>query len=389
MSGEPLLRKPKIITDFEKEIEALHQKRKANQKKTATGASIAAALFAILIAIGCISESKASSVETQRNSPSDSYISEAILPDRTDVDSSETKLSNSYETPANTVESTRPAAESSSTVTLSSIPAYSGNPYVAVNDNIPYFTEQDYTTGSYEYYSDLDSLRRCGVCVASIGRDLMPTEERGSIGSVKPTGWHTVKYDNVDGKYLYNRCHLIGYQLSGENADTRNLITGTRYLNIQGMLPFENMVADYVKETGNHVLYRATPIFDGSNLLANGVLLEGFSVEDRGDGICFNVFCYNVQPGISIDYASGDSSSSSSAQTETAATEPSDQTEQTNTQTTQSVEATYILNTNTKKFHLPGCSSVSQMKESNKQPYSGSRDSLILQGYKPCKRCNP
>lgn len=156
----------------------------------------------------------------------------------------------------------------------SEIPAYSGSPYVVINNNIPYFTESDYTTSSYEYYSDLDSLGRCGVCVASIGKDLMPTEERGSIGSVKPTGWHTVKYDNVDGKYLYNRCHLIGYQLSGENANTKNLITGTRYLNIQGMLPFENMVADYVKETGNHILYRSTPIFEGNNLLASGVLLE-------------------------------------------------------------------------------------------------------------------
>lgn len=411
-------KKPKTVTDFEKEIEALHQKKKlskrnaaklneyerqlsdlkaaeaveqekkAKQKKIATFASIAvAAFFAIVVTIGCITESNAPPIETQADSPSDSYVSEAILPDSTDVNSSETKPSDSYETSTNTVESTRPAAESSSTVTLSSIPAYSGSPYVAVNNNIPYFTEQDYTTSSYEYYSDLDSLGRCGVCVASIGKDLMPTEERDSIGSVKPTGWHTVKYDNVDGKYLYNRCHLIGYQLSGENANTRNLITGTRYLNIQGMLPFENMVADYVKETGNHVLYRATPIFDGSNLLASGVLLEGFSVEDKGDGICFNVFCYNVQPGISIDYASGNSSSSSSTQTETDGS--SRQNEQTTPKTSQSVEATYILNTNTKKFHLPGCSSVNQMNESNKQTYSGSRDSLISQGYDPCKRCNP
>lgn len=189
-----------------------------------------------------------------------------------------------------------------------SVPAYSQKPYAVINNNIPYFTEADYTTESYEYYSKLDSLGRCGVCMASIGRDLMPSEERGPIGKVRPSGWHTIKYDNIDGNYLYNRCHLIGYQLTGENANTANLITGTRYLNVQGMLPFEDMTADYIKETGNHVLYRATPVFDGDNLVANGVLLEGYSVEDNGDGICFNVFCYNVQPGIEIDYATGDSS---------------------------------------------------------------------------------
>ena len=194
------------------------------------------------------------------------------------------------------------------TFSLDSVPAYSQKPYAVINNNIPYFTEADYTTESYEYYSKLDSLGRCGVCIASIGRDLMPSEERGPIGKVRPSGWHTIKYDNIDGNYLYNRCHLIGYQLTGENANTANLITGTRYLNVQGMLPFEDMTADYIKETGNHVLYRATPVFDGDNLVADGVLLEGYSVEDNGAGICFNVFCYNVQPGIEIDYATGDSS---------------------------------------------------------------------------------
>lgn len=194
------------------------------------------------------------------------------------------------------------------TFSLDSVPAYSQKAYAVINNNIPYFTEADYTTESYEYYSNLDSLGRCGVCIASIGRDLMPSEERGPIGKVRPSGWHTIKYDNIDGNYLYNRCHLIAYQLTGENANTENLITGTRYLNVQGMLPFEDMTADYIKETGNHVLYRATPVFDGDNLVANGVLLEGYSVEDNGAGICFNVFCYNVQPGIEIDYATGDSS---------------------------------------------------------------------------------
>lgn len=190
---------------------------------------------------------------------------------------------------------------------INSIPAYSGNPYVTVNNNIPYFTEADYTTVSFETYSPLDSLGRCGVAYANIGIDLMPTEERGSIGSVKPSGWHTIKYEIVDGKYLYNRCHLIGYQLSAENANERNLITGTRSLNVDAMLDFENMVADYVQATNNHVLYRVTPVFEGDNLLATGVLMEGLSVEDNGSGICFNVFCYNEQPGIIIDHSNGDS----------------------------------------------------------------------------------
>lgn len=191
-------------------------------------------------------------------------------------------------------------------ISLDDIPAYSGEAYVAVNGNQPFFTEADYTTISYETYSPLDSLGRCGAAEANVGQNLMPTEKRGNIGSVKPTGWHTSKYDFVDGQNLYNRCHLIGYQLAAENANKQNLITGTRYLNVTGMLPFENMVADYVKETDNHVLYRVTPIFDGTDLVARGVLMEAWSVEDNGEGICFNVYCYNVQPGVEIDYATGD-----------------------------------------------------------------------------------
>lgn len=187
------------------------------------------------------------------------------------------------------------------------VPEFLNTPHIILNNNQPEFTESDYTTTSYEKYSELDSLNRCGAAIACIGLDIMPTEERGSIGQIKPTGWHTVKYDIVDGKYLYNRCHLIGYQLTGENANEKNLITGTRYLNVEGMLPFENMVADYVKETGNHVLYRVTPIFDGDNLVARGVQMEAWSVEDDGEGICFNVYCYNNQPSIEIDYATGES----------------------------------------------------------------------------------
>ena len=192
-------------------------------------------------------------------------------------------------------------------IPVEEIPAYSGAAYIAVNGNLPFFREEEYTVESYEFYSELDELGRCGVTMACIGTDLMPTEERGEIGSVKPTGWQSVKYDIVDGKYLYNRCHLIGFQLAGENANRKNLITGTRYLNIEGMLPFENLVADYVSETGNHVLYRVTPIFEGDDLVAEGVLLEGWSVEDQGEEVCFCVYAYNVQPGIVIDYATGES----------------------------------------------------------------------------------
>ena len=198
---------------------------------------------------------------------------------------------------------TRPPA----VVSEEDIPAYFGEPYVVLQNNQPSFSPEDLTLEPFEQYSELDVLGRCGTAYANICPEIMPTEPRGVIGQVKPSGWHTVKYDCVDGKYLYNRCHLIGYQLAGENANVQNLITGTRYLNVEGMLPFENLVAGYVEETGNHVLYRATPVFEGANLLASGVKLEAFSVEDGGEGICFNVYIYNVQPGISIDYATGES----------------------------------------------------------------------------------
>lgn len=275
--------------------------------------------------------------------------------------------------------------EESTTFDLSSIPKYSGSPYVAVNDNNPYFTKSDYTTKSFENYATLDSLGRCGVAYANIGKEIMPTEERGSIGMVKPSGWHSIRYENVEGKYLYNRCHLIGYQLSAENANTSNLITGTRYLNIQGMLPFENMVADYVKATNNHVLYRVTPIFEGDNLLASGVLMEGYSVEDNGDGICYNVYCYNVQPGIKIDYTTGDSEAEDGSAPYGSSAVVNKPTQQNNN----SSSTTYIANKNTKKFHYPTCSSVGQMKESNKKYLNCSRDQAIQQGYDPCGRCCP
>ena len=295
-----------------------------------------------------------------------------------------------------------PTGESTSAFSLREIPAYSGTPYTEVNGNKPYFTEADLTTQSFETYSELDSLGRCGVAYANVGQDLMPTEPRGEIGAVKPTGWHLVKYDNVDGKYLYNRCHLIAYMLAAENANPQNLITGTRYLNVQGMLPFETKVCDYVKNTGNHVLYRVTPIFDGDNLLADGVLMEAYSVEDAGEGICFCVFAYNVQPGIGIDYATGDNwaegsgtyqSTAASVMVETPAPQPeTDTTVQTSPESSAPQETqgiTYVLNTNTMKFHYPTCSSVDDMKEKNKQIYTGSREDVINMGYVPCKRCNP
>lgn len=190
---------------------------------------------------------------------------------------------------------------------LENIPEYSGEPYVVINNNRPEFDEKDYTTKAFEEYSNLDYLGRCGVAYANIGVETMPTEERESISQVKPTGWVNAKYDIVDGKYLYNRCHLIGFQLTAENANEKNLITGTRYMNVEGMLLFENQVADYIKEIENHVLYRVTPIFEGDNLVASGVQIEAESVEDEGEGICFNVYVYNVQPGVTIDYSTGKS----------------------------------------------------------------------------------
>lgn len=247
-------------------------------------------------------------------------------------------------------------------------------PYVMLNGGIPQFSDSDKTTVSFERYSELDALGRCKTAYACIGRDIMPTEKRGSIGQVRPSGWHTVKYDFIDGKYLYNRCHLIGYQLSGENANERNLITGTRYLNVEGMLPFENMVADYVKETGNHVLYRVTPVFENSELVARGVTIEALSVEDGGDGICFNVYVYNIQPGVIIDYSNGTSKAES---------------ENSGGKVQTSAAADYILNTSSKKFHKPDCSGTAKISEKNRQNFHGTRDELINSGYSPCKNCNP
>lgn len=261
------------------------------------------------------------------------------------------------------------AGPGSSSVSITDIPEYDGNPYVVINGNEPDFTEDDMTTESFEIYSELDSLGRCRTAYANIGQDLMPTEERGSIGQVKPTGWQTVKYDSVDGKYLYNRCHLIGYQLTAENANEKNLITGTRYMNVEGMLPFENLVADYVKETGDHVLYRVDPIFEGDDLLAKGVQMEAYSVEDEGDGVCFNVFVYNVQPGIDIDYATG---ISSQGEDRVSGAEEG--------------QEEIRGNSRSKIYHCPGQAAYEEMADSKNLVIFRSEQEAVDAGYRKAKR---
>ena len=294
-------------------------------------------------------------------------------------------------------------------VSLDAIPAYDGKAYVAVNNNEPFFTDSDMTITAFENYSDLDSLGRCGVAYANICKEIMPTEKRGKIGMIKPSGWHTVKYDVIKDRYLYNRCHLIGYQLAGENANPKNLITGTRYLNVEGMLPFENLVADYVNNTGNHVLYRVTPMFSGSNLVANGVLIEAKSVEDNGGGILFNVYCYNVQPGIGINYENGDSwldgttpqnegsqnsagsvagasagESGSSSSTTGSAASGSDSSAAENSVSDSSNSETMVHITATgKKYHRAGCRTL------KKSDTEVTLDEAKSMGLSPCGICNP
>lgn len=263
--------------------------------------------------------------------------------------------------------------------------------YKVLNDNVPYFTDAEkQTTTAYEKYAELDSLGRCGAAEACVGRELMPKagEERESISSVTPSGWEQAKYDTklIEGGYLYNRAHLIGWQLTAENANERNLITGTRYFNVDGMLPFENMVADYVKETSNHVMYRVTPDFEGSNLVATGVTMEAWSVEDNGEGLQFCVYVYNFQPGILINYATGESRLDDGAEIPDNSTEEG---EKSDTDADEGTKKTYILNTSSKKFHNPDCSGAKTIKEENKQTYTGSRDDLITEGYSPCGTCKP
>lgn len=246
---------------------------------------------------------------------------------------------------------------------------YSGDLYTVINANEPNFTQEDLESDPFEYYSELDALRRCGYAMACLSKELMPTQERSAIGHIKPSGWQTVKYEFVDGKYLYNRCHLIGFQLAGENDNEKNLITGTRTFNVSGMLPFENMVADYIKETGNRVLYRVTPVYDGNDLVAKGVTMEAKSVEDNGEGICFHVYVFNAEPGVEINYATGDSH----ARKVTGADDQAD----------------FVLNTSSKRIHKPDCKDAQTMKAENREEVTISRKLLIEQGYRPCGSCNP
>lgn len=280
-------------------------------------------------------------------------------------------------------------SSSNASATISDIPAYSGKAYIEINENKPNFSASDLTTTSFEKYSPLDELGRCGVAFANVGTDIMPTSERESISSVKPTGWQTVKYDSISGKYLYNRCHLIGFQLTAENANELNLITGTRYLNVDGMLPFENMVADYVKETNNHVLYRVTPVFEGNDLVAKGVQIEAMSVEDNGEGIEFNVFIYNVQPGITIDYSTGNSALGENTiiDGDSLNSNTSNQSDENTSSQPSSTEATIIRgNSKSKIYHCPGQRDYENMVDSEYLVTFNSENEAIEAGYRKAKR---
>jgi len=290
--------------------------------------------------------------------------------------------------------------------TLAMVPEYSGIAYADINDDVPFFKEEELTAEPFQEYWPLDELGRCTGAFACIGPELLPSEVRESASSIEPTGWQSVQYENIDGGYLYNRCHLIGYQLTGQSANEKNLITGTRYMNMEGMLPFENSVRMYVEGTGNHVLYRVRPYYNGEDLLAAGVLMEAKSIEDPQVQFC--AFCYNVQPGIEIDYATGFSAASKEEESDEIMPIVSDPDSEESEPATRSAEddavideneeeaseeepaeITYIMNTNTKRFHKPYCSSVKDMKDKNKRETTLSREEIIRQGYKPCKRCNP
>jgi DNA-entry nuclease len=276
-------------------------------------------------------------------------------------------------------------------ISLDEIPEYNRSATVKINGGDPFFEENEITEDAFESYSPLDALGRCGVAFACIGIEIMPTEDRGEIASITPTGWeyggisNNNTYDFIENGYVYNRCHLIGFQLAGENDNERNLITGTRYLNIEGMLPYENMVADYVEKTGNHVMYRVTPIFSGLDYVARGVLMEAYSVEDNGRGICFCVYAYNVQPGVSIDYFTGVNAKNGESLPEI----NDENDDRLNGGATDGEVCDYILNTNTKKFHYAGKSCAPKSDSKNYKEYSGTRDDLINEGYAPCGTCKP
>lgn len=338
-----------------------HNNRKAIRKiGQLTARRIKVITFLLVVAIGL-------AVGLNEKNADRSNNGNAIIESKTDENNTGPLTSN-REGNRNDEDNAAPIKPVSATdFDVTHIPSYSSAPYIEINCNVPFFSDDDIAKAykSFEYYSPLDELGRCGMAVASVGVDLMPTAERGDIGMIRPTGWHTVRYDEiVEGKYLYNRCHLIGYQLCGENSNIENLITGTRELNTIGMLPFEDMIADYVQETRNHVLYRVTPMFEGENLLATGVLMEACSVEDGGETVRFNVFCYNSQPGISIDYLDGSSKIIADKEPQLSKSENPPPTQA--VESTQANEQTYILNKNTKRFHYPWCASVDNMAEKTK-----------------------
>ena len=273
---------------------------------------------------------------------------------------------------------------------LKDIPKYKvvKAPFVRVNGNKPTFTKKEIKRKSYQKFSKLDSLGRCGVAIASIGRDIMPKRKRTSISSVYPSGWHTYRYANVAGRYLYNRCHLIGHQLTGQNANAKNLITGTRYMNVDGMLPFEDEVANCVKYLNKHVMYRVRPIYKGKNLVASGVQMEAYSVEDKGGSCSFNVYCYNVQPGVKINYKTGTSKGKGKI-SGGYSSKKTYKKKYYNKKAKKGKSGTYIISKNTRKFHYPSCGYVNRIKNYNRIKFKGKRSTLINQGYQPCKGCNP
>ena len=348
---------------------------------------------------------------SSENSPEETEP-DAVSPGETESDADSPEKTGAGETASGETEPGEDSSAGQRDFDLDMVPAYSGNAYADINDDIPFFADEELTAETFQEYWPLDEFGRCTGAFACIGPELLPTEVRGSAGTVEPAGWHSVKYDGIDGGYLYNRCHLIGYQLTGQTVNEKNLITGTRYMNLEGMLPFENSVRMYVEGTGNHVLYRVRPYYKGSNLLAEGVLMEAKSIEDPLVQFC--AFCYNVQPGIEIDYATGESFAMEAASEEAASDggeilsivgdpgledgksparsieeEPLTKSAEDEASAEEPAEITYVLNTNTKKFHYPYCSSVKDMKDKNKRETTQSRDKIIEQGYHPCKRCNP
>ena len=358
-------------------------------RKIAAGVLCALVSLCLIGAIGGGSSTKQSDTVDEPQTPA------AEQPANPEPDQSQSK----QETPEKQTEQPAAVAPAAASFDYSQVPAFDGTASVQMNENVPYFTADDIQYAKdnpgYEHYGEQDRLARCTVASASVGKETMPAEgeERGEIGQIKPTGWHTVKYESVSGNYLYNRCHLIGWQLTDENSNINNLITGTRFLNVDGMLKYEDDVATYVKSTGNHVLYRVTPVFLDDDLVARGVLMEARSVEDDGAGLQFCVWAYNAQPGITIDYVDGNSEETpllpAAGESSASGSEGSSNAGSTASDASSAQVKSYVLNTNTKKFHVPGCSSVKKMKDANRQDVESTRSDLIAQGYEPCQKCNP